>query len=277
MPVNFMTKLIIYSDLDGTLLDHHTYSFEAALPAIEMLEEKGIPWILNTSKTFAELADLRRQLNHHHPFITENGAAVYIPKTNSKLNDQSLTDVGDYWCKSFGPKRNVLINTAIQFKDEFRFIGFNDLTVQDIVDLTGLHHDNAALAMKREFTEPLVWNGNDNELIRFRDKLKPYGIQVQKGGRFAHLMGESCDKASAMNWLTQAYQSTWNQPVITVALGDGENDVGMLKMADIPVVVRSPVHNPPVIPNRGDAHISESFGPFGWTEEIERILNQEDL
>ncbi|MCE0493032.1 HAD-IIB family hydrolase [Vibrio salinus] len=272
-----MTKLIIYSDLDGTLLDHYTYSFEAALPAIEMLENRSIPWILNTSKTFVELADLRRQLNHHHPFITENGAAVYIPKSIVRLNDPSLIDVGDYWCKAFGPERKMLISAANRFKEEFRFIGFNDLTVQDIVDLTGLHHDNAALAMAREYTEPLVWNGSDEELALFRNKLKPLGIQVQKGGRFAHLMGESCDKSTAMNWLTQAYQSIWNQPVVTVALGDGENDVDMLRMVDIPVIVRSPVHNPPIIPNRGDAHISKGYGPSGWSQEIERILNQEEL
>lgn len=272
-----MTKLIIYSDLDGTLLDHYTYSFEAALPAIEMLENRSIPWILNTSKTFSELADLRRRLNHHHPFITENGAAIYIPKAITRLADTSLIDAGDYWCKAFGPKRRVLINAANKFKDEFRFIGFNDLSVQDVVDVTGLSHDNAALAMKREYTEPLIWNGSDEELLRFSERLKSQGIQVQKGGRFVHLMGEFCDKSSAMNWLTQAYQSIWNQPVLTVALGDGENDVGMLKMADIPIVVRSPVHNPPLVENRSDAVISTSYGPHGWVEEIERVLYQEDL
>ncbi|MDC0611571.1 HAD-IIB family hydrolase [Vibrio sp.] len=272
-----MIKLLVYSDLDGTLLDHHTYSFDSALPAIALLESKRIPWILNTSKTFAELAGLRRQLNHHHPFITENGAAIYIPKSLTQLYQPSLIDVGDYWCKAFGPKRKELIATAKQFKDEFRFTGFNDLTVQDVVDLTGLHHDSAALAMQREYTEPLVWNGDDDELNLLRKKLQPLGLQVQKGGRFAHVMGESCDKSNAMNWLTQGYQSLWKEPVITVALGDGENDVGMLKLVDIPVVVRSPVHNPPQVPNRCDVRVTKQYGPAGWAEEIEKIVNQEEL
>ncbi len=32
-----MTKVVIFTDLDGTLLDHRTYSFEKAMPALELI------------------------------------------------------------------------------------------------------------------------------------------------------------------------------------------------------------------------------------------------
>ena len=71
--------LVVFSDLDGTLLDHDTYSFDAARPALERLRVDGVPLILCTSKTRAEIAPLRRALGNTHPFISENGGAVFIP------------------------------------------------------------------------------------------------------------------------------------------------------------------------------------------------------
>ena len=37
--------LLVFTDLDGTLLEYETYSFERALPAIRALKEKNIPLI----------------------------------------------------------------------------------------------------------------------------------------------------------------------------------------------------------------------------------------
>lgn len=46
---------LVSTDLDGTLLDHHTYSWHAALPALQKCSELAIPVVLNTSKTLAEV------------------------------------------------------------------------------------------------------------------------------------------------------------------------------------------------------------------------------
>ena len=55
-------NLLVFSDLDGTLLDHATYSFEPARPALDRLRNLGIPLILTTSKTAAEVAGLHAAL-----------------------------------------------------------------------------------------------------------------------------------------------------------------------------------------------------------------------
>ena len=51
-----MNRLIVFTDLDGTLLDHDDYSFEAARPALAKLETLNIPVILTTSKTATEVS-----------------------------------------------------------------------------------------------------------------------------------------------------------------------------------------------------------------------------
>ena len=74
-----MPKHIIFTDLDGTLLDHFTYSFSAASDALKLIKEKGIPLIICTSKTCAEILPIRKRLRNKDPFISENGGAIYMP------------------------------------------------------------------------------------------------------------------------------------------------------------------------------------------------------
>lgn len=77
--------IIIFTDLDGTLLDSR-YSFRKALPAIKLIKEKNIPLILCSSKTRSEIELWRKKLNNNHPFISENGGGIFIPKKNSKFD-----------------------------------------------------------------------------------------------------------------------------------------------------------------------------------------------
>lgn len=96
-----MTKVVIFTDMDGTLLDHHTYSHQAADSLLASLQQTGVPVIPTTSKTFAELQQLRRELNNQHPFICENGAGVYIPKGYFSQMPSDLINIGDFRLKAF--------------------------------------------------------------------------------------------------------------------------------------------------------------------------------
>ena len=52
--------IVILTDLDGTLLDHHNYSTTAAKETLALIKEHKLPLIFNTSKTQAEVTQLRR-------------------------------------------------------------------------------------------------------------------------------------------------------------------------------------------------------------------------
>ena len=71
--------LLVVSDLDGTLLDHTTYAFDAARAALERLRDARVPLVLCTSKTRAEVEPIRAALRNAHPFIVENGGGVFVP------------------------------------------------------------------------------------------------------------------------------------------------------------------------------------------------------
>jgi mannosyl-3-phosphoglycerate phosphatase len=70
-------KLVIFSDLDHTLLDPETYHPGPALSTLKMCTEKGISVCFCTSKTCAEVLRIRDALNNNEPFIVEDGGAIY--------------------------------------------------------------------------------------------------------------------------------------------------------------------------------------------------------
>jgi mannosyl-3-phosphoglycerate phosphatase len=266
-----MTRLLISTDLDGTLLDHYSYSATAAAPALQRLRQLQIPWVLNTSKTLAELEPLRRQLDNSHPFVVENGAAVYIPLDSPLAPGLAMDPGGRYRRKTFGPSRRRILLALEPLSRRYRFTGFAALTSERLACLTGLAPDAARQAMSRQFTEPLIWEDSRGALEDFASELSLLNFQVQRGGRFTHVMGR-CDKADAMGWLAEQYGILWGEPVTCMALGDGDNDIGMLQKAQLAVLVRSPSHAPPQVPGRTDVVLTEQQGPAGWNDAVNAAL-----
>lgn len=277
-----MKPLVIFSDLDGTLLNHHDYRFDDAIATLNTLKQHHIPCVLNTSKTYAELALLNQQLALNAPFIIENGAAIYIPTTTKIYHDianqqPDLPSTEHYLIKAFGPSRHDILTLLQNYKQDFNFTGFADMDAQALVKVTQLPLKNAELALQRDFTEPLLWQDSDKALDNFQGEMHQHGLQLQRGGRFIHIMGEKCDKAHAMQWLLKGYQTHYQQDVTSMALGDGGNDIGMISAADIGIVIRSPAHAPISIANKENVYTTKNYGPAGWAEAVNKELHNRQL
>ena len=63
--------MLVFTDLDGSLLDHHSYSYRDALPQLHVLDRADIPVIPASSKTRAEIARLR-QAQPNRVFVDVN-------------------------------------------------------------------------------------------------------------------------------------------------------------------------------------------------------------
>lgn len=270
-----MNKLLVFTDLDGSLLDHDTYSHAAADPLLAELEQQGVPVIPCTSKTRAELLPLREALGNRHPFIIENGAAVIIPAGYFPQPPAGVTEQDGLWVKSFVPPSSHWLQLLAQVEARYPgcYRALSQLSADEIAALTGLPLEDAERAAQREYGEPLQWLGNEQQKIKFMAELVEQGAHFLQGGRFLHLSGE-CDKGRALRWLSQVYAELWQQQPTSIAIGDSHNDIAMLEAADRALIIRSPVHAPPQLQRREGVLLSPAEGPQGWAEGLTQILQE---
>lgn len=253
-----MPGLMVVSDLDGTLLDHETYSWQAASPALDLLKERGIPLILATSKTAAEVRDLHEALGLGDlPAIVENGAGLYRPGVLATAE------------RGYARIRAALAQLDEGVRRGFR--GFGDMTAAEIAEITGLPEKSAAQARQREHSEPGLWTGDDEGLRGFLRALDAQSIHARHGGRFLTLsLGRT--KADGLRQVAADLS-----PETVIALGDAPNDVDLLQAADVGVIVRND-HAPAIatLPGEAEGRIrrTEKIGPEGWNEAVLGLVQE---
>ena len=267
--------LVVMTDLDGTLLDHHTYSYAPALPVLSRLKTAGIPLILNTSKTAAELEPLRKELKNLDPYIVENGSAIFVPVNYLGEEIESTAQKTGDNVHVLGALRAEILAVIqkIRADEKFLFTGFADMKVSEVTDHTGLSETEALLAATREYSEPLIWQDSARQLHSFGALIANHGLRLLKGGRFVHVIG-ACDKGQCLRWLKERFTNSFGKRPPFVALGDSHNDVAMLNAADIAVIVRSSQHEPPVLEKQSSIITTEDFGPQGWADALTQILDE---
>lgn len=269
-----MKKLVIFTDLDGTLLDAHTYSFKKALPAIKLLKEKDIPLVICSSKTRSEIEYYRKKLSNTHPFISENGGGIFIPKRYFKFKIENLRlkieENRRYFVIRLGAKYPDLGKALHELRSEgFDVRGFGDMSVREISELTGLGILEAGWAKKREFDETFIFKGDSPALKRLRSRVKSRGFNFTQG-EFFHLMG-STDKGRAVEILKKLYSRQFGD-IMTIALGDSLNDIEMLEMVDYPIIVKKADGGYERRIKVKNLIKADGIGPNGWNKTITSYL-----
>ncbi len=271
-------EVVIFTDLDGTLLDRQ-YRCDPALPLLRRLRELAVPVVFASSKTRAEVERLRRALDNHDPCIVENGAAVLIPEGSlgGLPPDAGPGRTGGLREYAQGrPRKEILaVLERLRRQHGFRFRGFHDLDPQQLAALTGLDPGSADLARRRRGTEPLQWLDSGERLERFRELLRGEGLVVVPGGRFLHVQDPACDKGRAMRWLLRQYARCRGAPLRSIALGDSENDRQMLEQADVAVVIPDASGRHLQLQRDEGVILAPEPGPAGWARALADLLDIE--
>lgn len=274
---NKSRSILIFSDLDGTLLDLDNSDWRPAEPALQLAQSRGIPIILSCSRTFEECVHLQQQMGLRGPIIFENGAGVALPQHQFRRPTlPPAEDENGFWiCPVAQPYAHVrAILQSLRQAKHYQFRGFGDMSELQVRDYTGREFAMAQLAKKRRHSEVLFWLDDAKSFDSFAKDVEKQGLQLSRGSQFIHI-GSPCDKGQAMRWVLSLYQKMLNARPFTVALGDTANDVPMLQTADCAVVVRPPHTIPlkyrPTEPTQKHL-LTEGIGPVGWNRAVRRIL-----
>jgi mannosyl-3-phosphoglycerate phosphatase len=266
-------QIILFTDLDGTLADYHTYSFEPALPALDTLGKNSIPLIICSSKTRAEIEKFQSRLGSTHPFISENGGAIFIPLDYFTFAFPYTRKDLKYLIIEFGTPYHKIRGTLQKIKSSFpdKVRGFGDISAQEVASLCEIPSDKGVLAKEREYDEPFLLE-DKTILEKIREIAEKDNLQIIQGGRFYHLVGGN-DKGKAVSYLTDISRRAYDN-IITIALGDSQNDLSMLQVVDYPVIVKKPdgSHDPDI--TLENLIHSPGKGPVGWNYSVLELLGK---
>lgn len=261
--------LVVFTDLDGTLLERGSFSFAAARPALRRLARLRVPLVFCSSKTRAEILFWRRRLGNGHPFISENGGGIFMPPgALAGLTGLPLT--GGLATIAFGSPYAQLRREFVRLRRQLGAAvrGFGDMTASEVAALTGLTPYQARLARQRDFDEPFVFKGGDPG--PFLRAIEASGWNWTRGELY-HLLGDH-DKGRAVALLLDRYRR--RGPVFSAALGDGLNDLPMLRAVDRPFLVRRPGGGfAPGVDFPG-LERTRAAGPAGWNEALAALLDE---
>ena len=250
-------------DIDNELLGDET----------DGLTEDGISTVQGITQTLTMVGNAVQATAANQPKIAENGALICVPTSWPIPIPKNSGRNGAYWTHCMGYPRSALRAVLDSLPKTWadRYQPLVDLSVDDVMALTQLDARAAARALRRDFTETLVWHGSDADFDTFSTLMTDRGLQCVRGGRFVHLMGPN-NKARAMEWLQLAIGHYLGGEVVSIGIGDADNDRSLLEATDIALLVKSPVHAFPVLDRTDNTFHSRLCGPEGWVEGVETIM-----
>ena len=243
-------KTIIFTDLDGTLLNHEDYSFDEASEMLDFIKMHNIPLIFTTSKTKKECEILQEKIGLDAPFIVENGACIFGMEGGDVQLGLHYSDI------------RLFMDSV---KETFDIQAFSDMSVEAVMEYTDFSYDLAKMAKERDFSEPFLIK-DERKLTALEKLAEEAGMKILKGGRFYHLVGIEQDKGKAVSRVLEVYHDR-----DSIGLGDNYNDVDMLRIVDTPILI--PHHEGKYI----DVEIPNLIralhkGSLGWNESLKKIL-----
>ena len=246
-----MQNYIVFTDLDGTLLNHADYSYDEAKPMLHWLKQKGIPVVFTTSKTAQECRMLQHEMGLKDPYIVENGAAICQ---------------GEQVIEMLGVPYSTIKGFIDRYKERFGIVPFSDMSVEEVMARTGFGYVQAKIAKEREYSEPFLMH-DEGMLDALKACAAQEGFKILKGGRFYHCVGSGQDKGEAVRRLMKRYPER-----VSIGLGDNYNDIAMLDVVDIAVLI--PHYAGQYIEYAREGLIKASHqGSQGWRESLEKVFD----
>ena len=262
-------KVIIFTDLDETLLKENKFNHNILNNFIKTLLKKEYEIIPVTSKTYLEVIDLLKQIKYKLPFSVENGAAYYIPINKSK---------NYLYKKIVNPlaiKKNVIkkiLNKSI-FKAYLHNLKYiEDLSILEQKEITKLNSKQLEAFNSREYSIPVLISGDKYFKKKFEETLFKYNLKIVFGGKLNNISGLH-SKLNSLSFFSYKYkQKLRNTKIIIISLGDNQNDIEILNNSDYSGIIKNKTNKILNLNKKKNIFRSFTEAPFGWVEVLKKII-----
>jgi mannosyl-3-phosphoglycerate phosphatase len=267
---------LIFTALEGALLDPRTGSFAGAEEALSELERRHIALVLVTSQTREEIEPLRRNMEHSHPFITESGGGIYFPDGYFSLKIPGSRRTARYLSVALGRPYKEVCEALDDIAEEcgVGVAGFHHMSSKEIAENTGLKPRDADLARSREFDEPFYFTSADEAAIaRFVATAKERGFDARPGKTFWHFSA-GCDGARAVRTLTKLFRDATRIKLRSVGVAPAGEDLPWLRGVDQKVLLGGDTnfeHSESMETTNNSS--GKGSGPAAWNDSILNIIS----
>ena len=267
-------NFLVFSDIDGSFMNHEDYSYLILKEFIRKIK-KQCQIIFTSSKTFEEIIKINKSLELSTPFIVENGACIFFPKSYLKyVRDKNFflykNHLGFKVFKGNLSASNKKIN---ELKKDYKFNFLSDLDDKKIMEITNLSFSKIKLVKKRMFSNPIYWEDSESNKKQFEKHVHQLGYNLSHGGRFTHLSIDY-DKGKAIKKFLKIFDVKMFHNLTTVSIGDNHNDLSMLELTDYSCVIKSKKKQL-LLKKTKNNYYSKQIAPNGWQESLLYILKKE--
>ncbi|MFQ5895360.1 MAG: HAD hydrolase family protein [Nitrospinota bacterium] len=268
------TRYLLFTDLDGALLDHEHYDLEAARTTVDALRGRGVALICNSSKTDAEIRGYVEELGLPDPFIAEGGSLLFCPREYFPFRPEGSREEGEYWVQLLGRPLEELARAFFEMREALGLplrAAF-EMSDGELQEATDLPLERIPLMRARRASVPFLCPGpgGEGELAPARQWALARGLRYARGSRFHILTGPS-DKGEAAALLARMYLRVFPR-VVTVGVGDNLNDLPLLREVDHPIAIPTKSGVRPELAAVAGVRLAPAPGPAGWKAAIEALF-----
>jgi mannosyl-3-phosphoglycerate phosphatase len=265
-------RVVVVTDIDDSLLEPGARALPSERAALDFLASRGIPLVINSSRTHAEIERIQETLRLLTPSISEHGSALFIPPgCFPSIPDRAARAVGGHVIEFGRPYHEVVEAVRITGRElGVEIVGFADLTIEDAARELGVSDVEAQLAKLREYTELIrIADETDARRSHVLNALRRRGLRCWPIGRH-HLVSATRDRAESLLTLKALWRHGWGEPPCIVGFGNSEDDVNWLRYADLAVIVQDDHAgvDPRILSKLPTAQVSQRPGRLGWSDAI---------
>jgi len=268
------SALVVFAALDGHHLGPDGTPDPEFRAAVASLERGGVPVVVWSGHTRAEIEMVRQQMEIRAPFVSESGAALFVPTGYFPFAVEATRRVPGYDVIEFGAPYNDLVATLRQAARAVQtdIVTLADMTLEEVAADFRLPLLEARLATLREYSELFrVLDDRPASRGRLFRALHARGLACSRGTRYDLLMGVS-NRTVALQTAHRLLQRARGR-VTRIGIGSRTEDLPVLAQADVRILVRDldSTVTGHILAQMPVVHLIEQPGLQGWLEAITRV------
>ncbi len=229
---------IIYSDIDGTLLDRNHRMTEKTERAIRSLKEKGIPFVLASSRGEMAILPILRRYHLSCPMVSYGGALI-LDEDGTVIAEFPMDINEVIRLLSFLERENLPVSYNVYDRYHWYVKDRNDPRIKTEEDIVEVEAEEGTIddIRKMKSVDKVLLMVETENILTVEQSLRiafPHLSIMKSSATLIEINQSGISKAVGIRAFSEAKHYRLEE---SMAFGDNYNDVEMLSLVTYPVLM----------------------------------------